>query len=273
MCGCDRNRRRPGTWSCGARSWFRPVTRSLSPGARHVPCQPQPRIPQGRFARDRRRRRRRMLGRARGCIEPPRGAVHRVATAGRRDRLLHVPQLRARTRRVRDDRRQLPAAAGSVRRAELFQARPQRALPDQYQQRRRRRRQSYVHVQVPEHACRQPDSRRRQDGVDSADAERLRRRQRPEFARAERPRNLHRRRQPRSRATATTSSPSRMPATARRCSTSRSTTSARRRFRTTSRTRTSTSQRSAFPAATAPAACSSASARIRSSSTSARRST
>ena len=93
---------------------------------------------------------------------PPRGprpavaSSHREApfiaspAAGRRHRLLHVPQLRAGTRRLRDDRRQLPAAAGPVRRAELLQARSQRRLRDPRHQRRRRRRGPDVPVPVPE---------------------------------------------------------------------------------------------------------------------------
>ena len=63
-------------------------------------------------------------------VEPPRGAVHRDPAAGRRDRLLHVPQLRAGPRGLRDARRQLPAAAGPVRRPQLLQARSERRLRD-----------------------------------------------------------------------------------------------------------------------------------------------
>ena len=130
-------------------------------------------------------------------LEPSRGAVHRVAAAGRRHRLLHVPQLRAGPRRLRHADRELPAAAGPVRRAELLQARSERRLRDPRHQRRQRRRER--HVPVPDHQrpARQPAQRRRQDGVDPAGAERLGRRRPAERHRAQHRRELHADRGPR----------------------------------------------------------------------------
>ena len=55
-------------------------------------------------------------------VQPPRGAGHHRDAEGGRHRLLHVPQLRGRARGLRDADRQLPAAAGCLRRPELLQA-------------------------------------------------------------------------------------------------------------------------------------------------------
>ena len=70
---------------------------------------------------------------------------------------------------------ELPAAAGSVRRPELLQARPERRLRNPRDERRRRRREPHVPVPVPDDERRQPVHRRRQEGVDPAGAKRLRR--------------------------------------------------------------------------------------------------
>ena len=67
----------------------------------------------------------------------------------------------------------LPAAAGRVRRAQLFQARSERALRDPCQQRWRRGRQPDLFVPRAKHPRRQHNFRRRQDGVDPARAKRL----------------------------------------------------------------------------------------------------
>ena len=148
---------------------------------------------------------------------------------------------------VRHDRRQLPAAAGSVRRPELLQARSERRLRDPRHQRRRGGREPDLPVQVPDHQRRQRAQRRRQERGDPAGAERQRRR----ATRATPPRSTCTRstRSASSAARAAAARPWRSSTTPRaaRRSTSRSTTSAPRRSATTSPTPTSTSTTSAIP--------------------------
>ena len=103
-------------------------------------------------------------------------------------------------RRLRHADRELPAAAGPVRRAELLQARSERRLRDPRHQRRQRRREHHVPVPVDQRPARQPAQRRRQDGVDPAGAERLRRRRPAERHRAQHRRELHADRGPRAAA-------------------------------------------------------------------------
>ena len=78
-------------------------------------------------------------GPARRRVEPPRGAVHRDAAAGRRHRLLHVPQLRARaataTSRIVANYLPLQDPYGGPN---YFKLDPERRLRDPRQQRRRR---------------------------------------------------------------------------------------------------------------------------------------
>ena len=103
------------------------------------------------------------------CLEPPRGAVDHDDAQGRRHRLLHVQQLRAGPLRVRDADRQLPAAAGRLRRPELLQARPERALRDPHRQQRRRQGRHHLPVPLHQHPARHGAADRRQQRRDSAD--------------------------------------------------------------------------------------------------------
>ena len=93
--------------------------------------------------------------------------------------------------------RQLPAAAGSLWRSQLLQARRERAIRDSHRQRRRRRREHHLPIPVPEHPRRQSADRRRQEGLDSAGTERLGRRRDAGVAGAEHARDLHAERHPR----------------------------------------------------------------------------
>ena len=103
--------------------------------------------------------------RFRTCFQPPRGALHHHRPEGRRQRLLHVPQLRGRPLRLRHADRQLPAAAGCLRRPELLRARSERALRDPHRQQRGREGGPELPVPLPQHPvqrrCRhQPEDRR-----------------------------------------------------------------------------------------------------------------
>ena len=149
------------------------------------------RVGGGRFA----------VGRA--GIEPPRGAVHHRASEGGRHRLLHVQELRVRPRRLRDVDRELPAAAGRVRRSELFHARPERRLRHPHRQQWRREGGRDVPLSLP-----QPDPghlaqhRRRQQHADGSragdhDGARCNRSGSVRSRRSQRVRDLHGRADPR----------------------------------------------------------------------------
>ena len=204
-------------------------------------------------------------------LEPPRSAVHHHRAQGGRHRPLHVHELRGRARRLRHADRQLPAAAGPVRRPQLLQDGPERAVRDPRRQQRRREGRHQLPVPLPEQAELDRAADRRQERGHPADPGRPG--HRPALAGAERHRDLQRRRgarrPPQRRACV---GDQRQPAAAR-CSTSRWTTSAPRRSPTTPATRPSTSTPSTCRAAACRPRCSSASARKPSPSTSARSST
>ncbi len=124
-------------------------------------------------------------------FEPPRSAVHHHGAQGRWHRLLHVHELRSRPRRLRHRDRQLPAAAGGVRRPELLQDGSERALRDPPRQQRRRQGRPHLPVPLPEQVQQHLAADRRQERVDPADAGRLG--QRAQRGHAQRQRNLHRR--------------------------------------------------------------------------------
>ena len=184
----NRYRRRSSvvsTWRRSAPTIARKVTRHEDPNPiRWRPC----RHPDGTGR----------AGRRRPGVQPPRGAVHHHRSQGRCDRLLHVPQLRAGPQRLRDADRQLPAAAGCLRRTELLLDGPERALRDPRRQRRRREGRPELPVPLPEQARRRHRrgaADRRQVGRDPAHPGR------PgdgaELAVAEPDPDLHRRRQAR----------------------------------------------------------------------------
>ncbi len=82
-------------------------------------------------------------------------AITRTA-GGRRNRLLHVQELRARTGRLRHAHRQLPAAPGPLRRAQLLRARRPRPVRDPHRPGRRCARRPDLPVPVPQPARRPP---------------------------------------------------------------------------------------------------------------------
>ena len=157
-------------------------------------------------------------------------------------------ELRARARRLRHADRELPAAAGSLRRTELLHARPERALRDPRRQQRRREGRHHLPVPLQEQARRHHASDRRQERRHPADPGGSGHRR--AIGGAERQRDLHGRRRAR-RSPAAGAPPSPTPPTAATCSTSRSTTSAPRRCPTTRPTPRSTSTTSTSPAADA----------------------
>ncbi len=163
----------------------------------HVRCCHPARLPARARPVATRERHRRGVGPAHARLEPSRGALHRRPAQGRRERLLHVPQLRAGPRGLRGPGRQLHPAAGCLRRSQLLQAGRECAVRDPRRQRRRRAREPHVPVPVPERERRQPAHGRRQAGLDPAGAERRQGREPAQRPGAQRARDVHRRRRPR----------------------------------------------------------------------------
>ena len=102
-------------------------------------------------------------------LEPSRSSLHHDATQGRRDRLLHVSQLRKRPQQLRDADRQLHPAAGRLRRPQLLRDGSQRSLRNPRGQQRRRGRGHQLPVSLQEQPCRHRAARRRQERLDPAD--------------------------------------------------------------------------------------------------------
>src|SRR6516162_7930106 len=116
------------------------------------------------------------IGVHRGCgaprdarLQPPRSTLHRGPAEGRWHGFLHVPQLRAGTRAVRDFHCQLQPAAGRLWRAQLLHPRPGGAVRDPRRQRWRCQPGSHLpvpfhqYVEGPDRECRRPQRRRTAD--------------------------------------------------------------------------------------------------------------
>ena len=201
-------------------------------------------------------------------VQPPRGPGDHQDAEGGRHRLLHVQQLRGGPVGVRHPDRQLPAAAGRLRRAQLLRPRPGRGLPRSTSTTPATAPRTSPSSSVSATCSRQPAAGRRQERLDPAD-QNGRADQRPTTTRAQ-PAENYTVRVIRGAVDGSTGRGSGQSVTnavhgATR-STSRSTTSARRPFSDyVTYAKQATSTTSASRAAAAPAGCSSASARIPSS--------
>ena len=179
-----------------------PCCRSIQPRSEAMK-RVQPRVRAEPAARRRRRRRVvRPERAARARVEPPRGAGDHDDAQGRRHRLLHVQQLRAEPPDrpgLRHPGRQLPAAAGRVRRPELLQARPERALRDPHRQQRRRQGRHHLPVPLQQLAEGQDagDRPRRQHQGRGDSADPVRPGDRAQRRQPQRQRDLHGRHRPR----------------------------------------------------------------------------